>query len=75
MFTPQQIEEISFKKATFGGYDIQAVDEFLEPLTHLRSSAYGVCNDAAERYRKNRGCGSTYELFSPRIVCSCGNNI
>jgi cell division initiation protein len=33
MFTPQQIEEVSFKKATFGGYDMQAVDEFLEPLT------------------------------------------
>ena len=33
MFTPQQIEQISFAKATFGGYDMQAVDEFLEPLT------------------------------------------
>ena len=33
MFTPQQIEQISFGKQTFGGYDMQAVDEFLEPLT------------------------------------------
>lgn len=33
MFTPQQIEQISFSRATFGGYDIQSVDEFLEPLT------------------------------------------
>lgn len=33
MFTPQQVEEISFKKATFGGYDVQAVDAFLEPFT------------------------------------------
>ena len=33
MFTPQQIEQISFSRATFGGYDMQAVDEFLEPLT------------------------------------------
>lgn len=32
MFTPQQIEEVSFKKATFGGYDMQAVDHFLDPL-------------------------------------------
>lgn len=32
MFTPQQIEEVSFRKATFGGYDMQAVDDFLEPL-------------------------------------------
>ena len=27
MFTPQQIEQISFSRATFGGYDMQAVDE------------------------------------------------
>lgn len=33
MFTPQQIEQISFSKATFGGYDMHSVDEFLEPLT------------------------------------------
>ena len=33
MFTPQQIEQISFGKATFGGYDMQTVDEFLAPLT------------------------------------------
>ena len=33
MFTPQQIEQISFGKQTFGGYDMDAVDQFLEPLT------------------------------------------
>ena len=33
MFTPQQIDQISFSRATFGGYDMQSVDEFLEPLT------------------------------------------
>ncbi len=33
MFTPQQIEQISFGRATFGGYDMSSVDEFLEPLT------------------------------------------
>ena len=33
MFTPQQIDQISFSRATFGGYDMQAVDQFLEPLT------------------------------------------
>ena len=33
MITPQEIEQISFNRATFGGYDMQAVDEFLEPLT------------------------------------------
>ena len=32
MFTPQQIEQISFSRVPFGGYDMQAVDELLEPL-------------------------------------------
>ena len=33
MFTPQEIQEKTFDKAVFGGYDMQTVDEFLEPLT------------------------------------------
>ena len=33
MFTPQQIDEISFDTAVFGGYDKTSVDEILEPLT------------------------------------------
>lgn len=33
MMTPQQIQEISFEKAIFGGYDMQSVDDVLEPLT------------------------------------------
>ena len=33
MLTPQEVQEKTFGKAVFGGYDMQAVDEFLEPLT------------------------------------------
>ena len=33
MFTPQQIQEQTFSKAVYGGYDMQQVDDFLEPLT------------------------------------------
>lgn len=40
MITPQQIEEISFSRATFGGYDMQSVDEVLEPLTEDYISLY-----------------------------------
>ena len=43
MFTPQQIEQISFGRATFGGYDMQAVDEFLEPLTEDYITVQGKC--------------------------------
>lgn len=63
MFTPQQIEEVSFKKATFGGYDMQAVDEFLEPLTQdyitlykenaLLKSKMRVLVGKLEEYRGN----------------------
>ena len=63
MFTPQQIEQISFSKATFGGYDMQAVDEFLEPLTEdyvtlykenaLLKSKMRVLVGKLEEYRAN----------------------
>ena len=63
MFTPQQIEQISFARATFGGYDMQSVDEFLEPLTEdyitlykenaLLKSKMRVLVGKLEEYRKN----------------------
>ena len=63
MFTPQQIEQISFGRATFGGYDMQAVDEFLEPLTEdyitlykenaLLKSKMKVLVSKLEEYRSN----------------------
>ena len=63
MFTPQQIDQISFNRATFGGYDMQAVDEFLEPLTEdyvtlykenaLLKSKMRVLVGKLEEYRKN----------------------
>ena len=33
MFTPQQIEEVFFRDASFNGYNKRDVDQFLEPLT------------------------------------------
>ena len=63
MFTPQQIEQISFSRATFGGYDMQSVDEFLEPLTEdyvtlykenaLLKSKMRVLVTKLEEYREN----------------------
>ncbi len=63
MFTPQQIDQISFNRAAFGGYDMQAVDEFLEPLTEdyitlykenaLLKSKMKVLVTKLEEYRKN----------------------
>ena len=63
MFTPQQIDKISFGRATFGGYDMQQVDEFLEPFTEdyvtlykenaLLKSKMRVLVGKLEEYRKN----------------------
>lgn len=63
MFTPQQIDQVSFSRATFGGYDMQSVDEFLEPLTEdyvtlykentLLKSKMRVLVNKLEEYRNN----------------------
>ncbi len=63
MFTPQQIDQISFGKATFGGYNMEDVDNFLEPLTEdyvtlykenaLLKSKMRVLVGKLEEYRKN----------------------
>ena len=63
MFTPQQIEQISFGRAPFGGYNIDDVDAFLEPLTEdyitlykenaLLKSKMRVLVGKLEEYRKN----------------------
>ena len=63
MLTPQQIDQISFGRATFGGYDMQDVDEFLTPLTEdyvtlykenaLLKSKMRVLVGKLEEYRKN----------------------
>ena len=40
MFTPQQLEEISFARARVNGYDIDSVDEVLEPLIEDYTTLY-----------------------------------
>ena len=63
MFTPQQIDQIAFKTVAFHGYDMAAVDEFLEPLTEdyvtlyrenaLLKSKMRVLVSKLEEYRAN----------------------
>jgi len=62
MLTPQQIQEISFEKAIFGGYDMASVDEILEPLTEdyltlykensVLKSKMRILVEKLEEYRK-----------------------
>ena len=61
--TPQQLEQVAFSHATFGGYNITEVDEFLEPLTEdyitlykenaLLKSKMRVLVEKLEEYRRN----------------------
>jgi len=61
--TPQEIEQISFSKATFGGYNMDDVDAFLEPLIEdyitlykengLLKSKMKVLVSKLEEYRNN----------------------
>ena len=63
MFTPQEIDQIAFNRVAFGGYDMQSVDEFLEPLTEdyvtlykenaLLKSKMRTLVGKLEEYRKN----------------------
>ena len=40
MVTPQQLDEMVFPKAVFGGYDMQSVDELLMPLAEDYKTLY-----------------------------------
>jgi len=40
MFTPQQLTEIGFTKAVFGGYDMESVHDVLDPLTEDYTTLY-----------------------------------
>ena len=63
MITPQQIEQIAFKKTPFNGYDTRSVDEILEPLTEdyitlykenaLLKSKMRILVNKLEEYRQN----------------------
>ncbi len=65
MFTPQEIQEQTFSKAVFGGYDMQQVDDFLEPLTEdyitlykenaVLKSKMKILVEKLEEYRAQEG--------------------
>ena len=61
MLTPQEVSERAFQKASFGGYNMAQVDEFLDVLTGDYSTLYSenavlkskmkVLVDKVEEYR------------------------
>ena len=62
MITPQQIQEVSFERALFGGYDVDSVNEFFDLLTEdyvalykensVLKSKMRILVEKLEEYRK-----------------------
>lgn len=57
MFTPQEIQEKTFVKAIFGGYDMTSVDEYLEPLS----------NDYIALYKENAVLKSKMKILVEKL--------
>ena len=57
MLTPQDLQEVSFEKAKFGGYVMKSVDEFLEPLM----------DDYVTLYKENAVLKSKMRLLVERL--------
>lgn len=84
MFTPQEIQEKTFVKAVFGGYDMQTVDEFLEPLTEdyitlykenaVLKSKMKVLVDKIEEYRTNEEALNQAILSAQKLAVQIEND-
>ena len=57
MFTPKDLQEISFNKVRRGGYDMQSVDAVLEPL----------CQDYTKLYKENSVLKSKLKILVEKL--------
>ena len=78
MFTPQQLEQITFHTSVFGGYDMDSVDEFLVALIEDYNTLYKdnatlkskmrVLVEKLEEYRAEEG-GAKENLRAAQQTC------
>ena len=78
MFTPQQLEQITFHTSVFGGYDMDSVDEFLVALIEDYNTLYKdnatlkskmrVLVEKLEEYRAEEG-GAKENLRATQQTC------
>ena len=66
MLTPQEVSEHAFAKASFGGYNMAMVDEFLDELTDDYTALYKE-NAALRLY-------CDYDFASPRLTYDLKNS-
>lgn len=57
MFTPKDLQEISFAKVRFNGYDMRSVDEVLDPL----------CQDYIKLYKENSVLKSKLKILVEKL--------
>ena len=79
MLTPQEVSERAFPKASFGGYNMAQVDEFLDVLTEDYSALYSenavlkskmkVLVEKVEEYRSTEAVHSMAPHRSRARVC------
>ncbi len=77
MITPQDIREKTFEKAVFGGYDMGAIDEFLEEIANdlaalqkenaVLKGKMKVLVDKVDEYRKNEDALHSAVLSAQRL--------
>ncbi len=63
MFTPQQLEQITFHTSVFGGYDMDSVDEFLVALIEDYNTLY---KDNATLKSKMRSWWRSWRSTGPK---------
>ena len=78
MLTPQEVSEHAFSKASFGGYNMAMVDEFLDLLTADYTSLYNdnamlkskmkVLADKVEEYRSTEEAMRKALLTAQRLA-------
>ena len=67
MLTPQEIQEVKFEKAVFGGYDMAQIDKFLDELLADYSLLYKEAwRGAPADPERHPGCRN------PRVLQRCG---
>ena len=82
MLTPQEVSEHAFAKASFGGYNMAMVDEFLDVLTEDYTALYKenatlkakmkVLVDKVEEYRSTEDAMRKALLTAPRMADELG---
>ena len=70
MFTPQQLAEIGFTKAVFGGYDMDSVHDILDPLTADYTTLY---KENAVLKSKLRILVEKLEEYRQQEIAAAGN--